>query len=171
MSVEIRPLSSADAEAFQSLRLEALRNDPSSFASSYEEECDTPLATVAERLTSVPERCVLGAFDAGRLVGMVGIEKETMRKLAHKAWIWGMYVTPAARQRGIGRQLMSEVLRYARDTLQVERVNLGVNAANAAAVALYRALDFETYGLERAFLKVDGELHDEFIMVRVLPNA
>jgi len=167
----VRPLGPADAPAFHALRLEALRQEPSAFASSYEEEQDTPLATVAKRLAPSPDRCVLGAFDGDHLVGMVGLERENMRKLAHKAWVWGMYVTPAARQHGIGRRLVAEALRYAGDTLRVQRVNLGVNAANVAAVALYRAMDFETYGLERSFLQVDGELFDEFLMVRVLPKS
>lgn len=50
----------------------------------------------------------------------------------------------------------------------VRQVNLGVNAANVEAIALYEALGFAPFGLERGFMLLDGELHDEILMVRIV---
>jgi len=46
--MELRTLDSRDAAAFQALRLTALRECPTAFCSSYEEECDIPLARTAK---------------------------------------------------------------------------------------------------------------------------
>lgn len=164
----IRELAATDADAFQALRLQALLECPSAFASSYDEECDVPITEVAERLRTRVDRFVLGASDQSRLIGMVGLKREQPRKLAHKAFIWGMYVASSARRSGVGRQLMSEALARA-PRLGVTQVNLGVNATNVAAIALYQAIGFTTFGVERGFMLLDGQLHDEILMVHMLP--
>ncbi len=164
--MQIRELGSVDAAAFQALRLAALRATPSAFASSYDEETVTPLAVVAERLVAKPDRCVLGAWLESNLIGMLGLQREEMRKLSHKAFIWGMYVAPSARRRGVGRQLIERALLRAGSMTGVRQVNLGVNAANAEAIALYEAVGFMSFGVERGFMLLDGELHDEIHMVR-----
>jgi RimJ/RimL family protein N-acetyltransferase len=157
-------LEAGDAAAFRDFRLAALRECPTAFSSSYEEECDVPLPQAAARLAPDRDRAVFGAFDAQRLVGSVGLQRERPRKLAHKALIWGVYVTPAFRRRGIGRTLMQRALAHAAAMPGLLRVTLGVNTANAAAIALYQSVGFEPFGLERAFLLVDGVLHDELHM-------
>jgi ribosomal protein S18 acetylase RimI-like enzyme len=97
---------------------------------------------------------------------MVGLQREDLRKLAHKAFIWGMYVAPGARRRGVGRQLIDHALLRAASMNGVRQINLGVNAANVEAIALYEAAGFTSFGLERGFMLVSGELHDELHMVR-----
>lgn len=164
--MEIRNFVTEDAHAYQAFRLAALRECPSAFASSYEEEHRTLLSTVAERLSAKEDRCVLGAWFECGLVGMVGLQREGMRKLAHKAFIWGMYIAPGARRRGVGRQLIDHALLRAASMNGVRQVNLGVNAANVEAIALYQAAGFIPFGIERGFMLVGGELHDEFHMVR-----
>lgn len=166
LPMQIRPLDPADADAFQALRLSALCECPTAFASSYEEECEIPMSTVAERLTIRADRCVIGAFEGGELVGNVGLRREEKRKLAHKAFIWGMYVAPAFRRQGIGRQLVAQAVAQAASMPGVRQLNLGVNAANAAAIALYEALGFQPFGLERGFMLINGVLHDEILMTR-----
>lgn len=47
----------------------------------------------------------------------------------------------------------------------VRQINLGVNAANFAALAFYESCGFKPFGLERGFMMLDGELHDEVHMV------
>lgn len=164
----VRLLGPGDASAFQALRLEGLRDCPSAFSSSYEEEVDIPLSTVAERLAARPDRCVLGALNGPDLLGVVGLRREEMRKLAHKALIWGMYVTPSARRAGVGRALVAAALERAGAMPGLRQVYLGVNAQNVAALALYEAMGFASFGVERGFMLLDGELHDEVHMVRQL---
>jgi ribosomal protein S18 acetylase RimI-like enzyme len=164
----VRKLTGADAAAFQSLRLLGLREFPSAFASSYEEECDLALPSIAERLEPRNDRAVFGAFLDQLLAGIVGLRRETPRKLAHKAYIWGMYVAPGGRRRGIGRELIAHALASASSELRVRQVNLGVNARNEAALAMYREMGFTEFGREPCFMLVDGVAHDEIQMVHVL---
>lgn len=169
--MHVRTLAPRDAVAFQELRLQGLQESPSAFASSYEEEAETPIQVVAERLAAKDGCAVFGAFHERVLVGIVGLERQPMRKLAHKAGLWGMYVKPSARALGVGSELVAEALSYARSELRVRQVGLAVNATNIAAISLYRKHGFEQFGLERGSKLVDGELHDEVHMVCLLPPA
>lgn len=164
--MQVRELGPDDARAFQALRLAALKECPPALASSYEEECETPIDIVAQRLIAKADRCVLGVWIGSDFVGMLGLKRENLRKLAHKAYIWGMYVAPTARGRGVGRRLVAEALSRAAAMGGVRQVNLGVNAANAEAIALYEAAGFKSFGIERGFMLLDGVLHDEIMMVR-----
>ena len=169
--MQVRRLLPEDAEQFQAVRLRGLHEIPSAFASSYLEEADTPLTVVAERLAYKPEGAVFGAFTADVLQGVVGVQREGMTKLAHKAFIWGVYVVPEARRFGVGRALMEQALRFARAELDVRQVNLSVNTQNSAALAMYQGLGFEVFGTERGYLLVDGVLYDEYHMVYRVRSA
>jgi ribosomal protein S18 acetylase RimI-like enzyme len=169
--MELRTIDSTDAAAFQALRLAALLECPTAFSSSYEEECDVPLAEAAQRLVPDRNRAIFGAFDGDALVASVGLQRESMRKLAHKAVIWGVYVAPSFRRRGVGRRLLERALAHAESMPDLLQVTLGVNTANTAAIRLYESLGFEQFGLERGFLRVDGVLHDELHMVLTLTSS
>ena len=163
-SARCRRLGPDDAPAFQALRLRGLLECPSAFVASHDEEAATPLADVAQRLEPAAGRAVFGAFDAfdgDMLVGVVGLVREHYRKLAHKGFVWGMYVAPEARRQGTGAALLAHALAHAANAWRLRQVNIGANAANDAALALYRRLGFERYGVERDFLCVDGVYHDE----------
>jgi hypothetical protein len=166
----VRDLAPGDAAAFQRLRLEGLRESPSAFASSDEEERHLSLEVVAERLAPDPGRCVVGAFRDHGLVGVAGLVREGKRKLAHKAFVWGVYVTPSARRSGAGRLVMLRLLERAASMPGVRQVYLGVNASNEPARRLYESLGFTVYGREPGCLLVDGVLHDELEMVLFLDD-
>lgn len=166
--MEIRALQEADAEAFQSIRLEGLQESPAAFSSSYEEECNTQLGEIAQRLKPSSNGAIFAAFDGEQIVGIVGVAREQPMKLQHKVFIWGMYVTPSHRNRGIGRQLLEKAIEHASKTEGVLQAYLGVNAENSAAIALYKAAGFQAFGLERGFLLIGGVLHDEIHMARVI---
>ena len=169
--MHIRPLLPTDAPAFQALRLRGLREAPTAFASSYEDECDTPDSDVAERMARNKDGVILGAFEGERLVGVVGLQRERHSKLAHKMLLWGMYVAPEARSSGVARELVEKALRQAFALPGIRQVNLGVNADNAPALALYAAAGFTSFGLERGGMLVDGALQDEVHMVCVRPAS
>jgi ribosomal protein S18 acetylase RimI-like enzyme len=160
----IRVLGPVDAAPFQTLRLQALTEDPVAFASSYEEERDTPQAVVAERLVPLSDRAIVGAFDGDRLVGLAAWHREEMRKLQHKGFVWGVFVAETHRGRGLGRRLLQAVIAHAREADGIRQLNLTAYAANTAAIALYESLGFVTYGREPAAICVDGMLHDDVHM-------
>jgi ribosomal protein S18 acetylase RimI-like enzyme len=169
--MELRKLAPEDAAAFRDVRLQGLRECPTAFSSSYEEEAETSIQTVAGRLVHKVDGALFGCFANSRLSGVIGVQRETRVKLAHKAFIWGMYVLPDCRRHGIGRALVAKALDYATTEWGVLRVNLGVNARNAAAVALYESMGFRTYGTEIGFLRIDGRLHDEKLMAWTRASA
>jgi len=162
--MQIRRLTPADASAFQSLRLESLLADPAAFGASFEEECAIPLSTIESRLLEKNDRASFGAFSDGILLGHVGLGRENLKKLSHKGFVWGMYVTPAARRQGIARELLGAALSLARSVGEVRQVNLCVNADNLSAIALYESAGFKTYGRESGAMLIDGELFDEVHM-------
>ena len=166
--MKIQILERADAALFQELRLRGLIECPSAFASSYAEECGLPLEEIGERLSPMPGRAVLGAFEETRLVGILGLMRERHAKLAHKAFLWGMYVIPESRNQGIGRELVREALNHARKMSGIRQVFLGVNAINLPAFNLYKSLGFEEFGREPSFMLLDGVLYDEIHMVCIL---
>ena len=169
--MQIRRLTPADASAFQELRLAGLREEPSAFGSSYEEEKDFSASIIEARLAARSDQGPFGAFEQDILVGLVALGRERMNKLSHKGLIWGMYVRPESRGKGVARALLAEALSLARSVPELKQVNLSVNASNTGAVRLYESFCFKAFGREPGALLINGELHEEIHMYLRLADA
>lgn len=164
--MNLRQLHPEDVSTYMALRLRGLQECPEAFTASHAEEVDTPMQNLAARLAPEGGGAVWGWFEGDALGGIVGVYRERPRQVAHKAIIWGMYVAPEFRRRGVARALIARAVAHATESMQVRSIKLSVNARNAAAKALYQSMGFETYGTERGFMLVDGALHDEDLMMR-----
>jgi ribosomal protein S18 acetylase RimI-like enzyme len=164
--MELRLLTADDAEAFWHLRLEALRNDPASFADSAEEHLKTTVETARERLSKndPASNFVVGMFEEDKLTATAGFYRYTHNKERHKGHIWGVYVRPESRGKGIASVLMKEIVRRAHELNGLEQITL-VASANFPAQRLYKALGFESYGIEPHSLKIGNEYIDDVLMV------
>ncbi|WP_123040529.1 GNAT family N-acetyltransferase [Cohnella candidum] len=164
----IRILQETDAQAYQEIRLNGLLTNAEAFGSTYEREAGFTLETFMERIKPSQDRFVLGAFEDGRVVGIVSFVRETAIKTSHKSNVYGMYVRKEMQGKGIGKSLMLELIRHARECAGLERINLTVVSTNEAAKKLYRSIGFVIYGVEKDALKYNGQYADEDLMVLVL---
>ena len=169
--MHFRRLVAEDVDAYRALRLDALRESPSSFGSAYEDEEPRPLAEWVTFLAGSEKRVFFGAFATAELVASVGVEREAGRKEQHRAFVRGMYVHPRRRGSGLGRKLLSTAIEHAAGWAGVEQVTLAVTSSNVAAVSLYRSAGFTEYGVAPRVLLVGGAYHDEILFVKHLSVA
>lgn len=163
--MKIHLLTPADAEAWWHLRLEALRNDPASFADSAEEHLTKTIDVARERLSGNPaESFVIGAAEDGQLVANAGFYRYSHIKERHKGHIWGVYVRPESRGKGLAKAMMQEIIRRAHEIKGLEQILL-VASAHLPAQKLYKSLGFETYGVEPRSLKIGTEYVDDVLMI------
>ena len=161
--VAVRALRAEDAAQWRALRLEALRTCPTAFAMSYEDALPQDVSVFASLIPPSEGPDVLfGAFRGENLAGSAGFRVYTGLKQRHKGQLWGVYVDPSLRGRGVGAALVRAVVERAR--MHVAVLQLSVQIDNAPARALYRRLGFVAYGIERRALRHGGKDYDDELM-------
>lgn len=165
--MDIRLLTVADIPAYVVLRREMLEDSPWAFSSSPGDDLGLKPDILRERLAE-PGHAIVGAFEDARLVASAGVYRERQAKVAHRVRIWGVYVAPAARGRGIGAAVMHRTLEIARSWPGVNSAGLSASSRSAEAVRLYKKLGFVEWGVEPAAMMVNGQGYDEIHMVATL---
>jgi ribosomal protein S18 acetylase RimI-like enzyme len=164
--MQIRDLTGADASEYWRVRLRALGGDPEAFSSSVEEHRALGMDEIVRRLEAMGGGSfVKGAFEEGVLVGTAGFHHEMGPKTRHKGRIWGVYMVPEHRGKGVGRSLLQAVLERASQTEGIKQILLSVTSSQVAAGKLYRSLGFEVYGCEPDALKIGGRFIAEEHMI------
>ncbi len=168
----IRRLVPADVGAYRSSMLEAYDAHPDAFTSSVAERSALPLSWWTSRLSddACAGEMVIGAFERDVLVGVAGLAFESREKAKHKAMLFGTYVSPEHRHRGLGRRLVIEALAQAKDRPATRLVQLTVTAGNAAAEALYASCGFVRFGVEPFAIAVDNRFIAKVHMWRDLEH-
>ena len=150
----------------QKLRREALESHPLAFSASAENDRTLNLNFV-ERSVSSPAKAaaIFGAVEDERWVGMVGVYRNEGHKGNHRAQLWGMYVTPGMRRRGLGVALLSAAIEHARSWSGVLQIQLSVTEAAGDARKLYERAGFRVWGCEPQALQWEGQFVDEYHLV------
>ncbi|MGF9853483.1 GNAT family N-acetyltransferase [Bacillus paramobilis] len=162
----IRLLTKEDAEKYWELRLQALQVNPEAFVTTYEEAIrqENPIKRVESNLTAATS-CTFGAFNADhQLVGVVTLLTEEKEAYKHKGHIVAMYVDASNRRSGLARELIRKAIEKARE-MDLEQLILGVVSTNEPAKKLYESMGFQTYGIEKRALKINGVYSDDEYMV------
>ncbi|HSE93305.1 MAG TPA: GNAT family N-acetyltransferase [Methylomirabilota bacterium] len=159
--MEIRMLSAPDTDAWLRLRVRALRDHPDAFGRAAE-EADTAeeWRRRFETNENGREGFLLGAFEVG-LVGAVGCQRARGQRVRHAAMLWGMYVAPEARRRGIGAALLDAAIARARAWPDLDHLTLGVMRHQTPARRLYLSRGFGTTGCHPRALRVGDAYYDE----------
>ena len=161
----VRRLTAADAEAYCDLRRESLLEAPLALTASPSSDQFSSPASVREHLAQGDGSAIFGAFAEG-LVGAAGLSRPHHPKTRHKLTLWGMYVSPAARGRGVAAALLEAAIAHARALGDVAWIQLAVGLPDARR--LYERFGFRPWGTEPDALRHDGRSIDESHMALLL---
>jgi GNAT superfamily N-acetyltransferase len=143
--VQIRRLTAADADLLREIRLRALSDSPDSFGPTLEEASRQP-ASYWERWAGGGDgrfHVFVALDDLGAAVGLVS---GSIRPSTDGAF-GALWVDPAARGTGLGRQLVEAVCREL-ESLGCRRIELSVTDGNRAEW-LYETLGFARTGARK----------------------
>ena len=162
-AAEIRLVKPEEAAAYVAMRREALVDTPLAFAGSPGADAPSDEVWVRERLGE-RWQAIAGAFVGTRMIGSAGVYRDHRMKMAHRAMIWGVWVSPEWRGRGVGERLVRMAMETASAWEGVRTVSLSVGAGQIGAQRLYARLGFVAWGVEPSVMVVDGAEHDEVHM-------
>ncbi|GMA60641.1 hypothetical protein GCM10025859_10810 [Alicyclobacillus fastidiosus] len=95
--------------------MQALRENPESFLTTYGDYASRPIEEIASQLHPTDDKFTRGAFAPdNRLVGTATFVREMAMKVRHKASLQAMFVANEARRRGVGRNLLADLIVRAR---------------------------------------------------------
>jgi RimJ/RimL family protein N-acetyltransferase len=157
----IRRAIPSDASAFLSFMATAggesdnLVTDASGLSFTVEKES----AYLRSRLES--KNCItLLAFEGDALVGCIGCDTSPRARISHIGEI-GITVLKAYWGKGIGRDLLSSLIAWAKDPATgIRKLDLSVRSDNERAIALYRKFGFEEEGKISRLMQIDGVFCD-----------
>ncbi|QQR89006.1 MAG: GNAT family N-acetyltransferase [Myxococcales bacterium] len=168
MSILVRSFLPDDYEAFRELRLHALRHQSGAFASSLKEEEILSRKQWIEKLSGAEATSFL-AWDESVLVGMCGVYSLARMRIRHKAYVWGMYIDPKQRGKGVGEKLLEQCKQWAIENNK-RTLLLAVMQNNTSAIRLYERFGFVRYGLEPASIAIDGVYYDDILFALSLES-
>lgn len=142
--IDVRSIQADEGELLRDVRLAALRGAPAAFLETFDEVAADPddvWALRAAASTGEGDQLIMVALNEGRPVGMAGIAREIGQRRRHRATLWGVWLDPAHRGRGVGRQMVSTALDWARER-EVRAVYLEVVENEDPSWSLYGRLGF-----------------------------
>jgi len=156
-TVYLRPLERADADPFR-----RWLNDPSVRTCL---KLFAPLTEKAEqefieKAGTSPDDFVFAIVrkQGDRLIGAAGLHRTRWKD---RATSFGIFIGDAeCRGRGHGTEATRLMMRYAFETLNLNRVELGVYDFNEAAIHVYEKVGFVREGLQREHSFVEGRYVD-----------
>lgn len=136
--IQLQPL---DWQRLKNLRISALTDSPDAFDSTLQSARELSDSQWQARVLSMP---TFVAVEDGLDVGMVRCVTDDDDSTA--AYLISMWVSPAWRKKGAGAALVNSIIDWSRAE-GYDRITLDVADKNAAAIALYKRMNFLPTGV------------------------
>ncbi|WP_041075644.1 GNAT family N-acetyltransferase [Thermotoga caldifontis] len=108
------------------------------------------------RFLNLLRKIVLNFFENDQPVGFVSFDVRWINRNAYITY----YLVPEKRGKGLGKAMVLEAVRFAFDTLNMNRITAEVYDYNDASIALLRSIGFELEGVMRKAKYHTGRYHD-----------
>jgi RimJ/RimL family protein N-acetyltransferase len=132
MNYSVRKLNSEDWRVFSEIRLLALKSDPKVFGSTFDREAKFTEDEWRDSLDN-PDSAVFVVFDEEGPVGTTGVALDRNDPSRKTALLWGSWLRPDARRKGLSRLLYEARIGWARSRPGVERIIVSHRESNVAS--------------------------------------
>ncbi len=153
-------------QEYKNIYLEELKTEPIAFLNSYYKISKLPDSEWQKRIKE-RSKDIYFAENNGEIVGMAGITFGEAPKNNHTVSLWGVYVKPSFRGKGIAQKILRELLKDLKDK-KIVKVNLGVVVTQKVARKFYKSLGFKKSGYLHKEFYVKGKYYDEILMEKLL---
>ncbi|MEM6343948.1 MAG: GNAT family N-acetyltransferase [Bacteroidota bacterium] len=120
-------------------------------------------ATLLKNYAETDNRLFLLALLEQQIVGILNVFGNSKQRLKHIGEL-GMSVAKLHWHKGIGTALLTSALHWATSNPIIRKIDLGVQADNAAAIHLYYKLGFEREGRQSRGSLINGVFYDVILM-------
>ncbi len=158
----IRQLKENDSESYYKIRLEGLKLHPEAFGTGAEDWTKATSEQVKNLLAnSSQDDFVLGVFHEEKLVGVIGLKREKKHSVGHKGTVWGLFVLPEFRNKGLGRKLVAALTKKSSSHQELKFIRAVVTNTSANAIGIFESLGFIRYGIELRGIKQGSNFFDQ----------
>lgn len=158
MNIKIIRLEPESWQQYRDIRLEAVKADPQAFCVSYEEELEKTEAQWRNFINNM----YFAAVD-GKIIGMIGLLRDTGISGKHRAQVVSFWVKPEYRGQGAGKLLIHNLQKFV-ETNQIHKLYLHVTISQDNAIKLYEKLGFKKAGTLKEHIKHGDRYFDQYVM-------
>ena len=133
MGFVLKRLRESDWQELRSMRLKALRSDPSVFASNYDKESAMTEAEWRSWLQNENDAATFVLYEDNVPVGITGIGVDRDDRTKTRAVLWGSWLEPQIRRKGLSAILYAERIAWAKQHPSIERIVVSHRASNTAS--------------------------------------
>jgi RimJ/RimL family protein N-acetyltransferase len=163
MNIIFREAESADAEKMiVHLSKVGAETDNLSFGKDTFNISPESEARFIDRFHRSKKDIMLIAMDGDAVVANGILERSKVQRFSHRAEL-SITVLREYWGKGIGSEMMSQLIRFAKDT-SVEQIYLQVRSDNSRAISLYEKFGFKNFGTHPDYFKINGKYYSAELM-------
>jgi RimJ/RimL family protein N-acetyltransferase len=132
MGVIIKQLTEGDWQALRSIRLKALQSDPSVFGSNYQKE-SAYTESDWKKMIQNKNTAIFLLYEDDAPIGMTGISIDREDPTKKRANLWGSWLEPHARRRGLSKTMYLARISWAREHPSIEKIIVSHRASNLSS--------------------------------------
>lgn len=170
-SATIRTVKESDAQAYLNLGKSIMAEEIYSLTQAF--ELDLTVEQERQWLKINIENdnhLIIVAEVNGMVVGQLDFSNGHRQRISHTGE-FGMGVHKTFRGLGIGGLLVQTLMDWAKDSPQIEKINLSVHQTNDRAIAMYKKYGFQIEGVRTRDLKYPNHVYvDSVLMGRVVKD-
>lgn len=140
-------------QEYKEIRVEAIKTNPEAFANILQDVLSDPdkkwqgFLELSKKLDG--ELMLFALDDSDQVIGMLGAYWVQKPKLKHIGNVFGVFVKPEFRGKGIGTNMLMELIKELRKVPQLKKLKLEVVADEIPAIKLYKKVGFKEIGISK----------------------